>query len=108
MKNLVNLLLIFLFFFSFGMLEVKSTNITGATQNGNVFTVTPSHINSSGTTGFRQYSNFMLDQNHILNLQYQNNMNKFVNIVNNSVTINGILNTQKNGNFLQWKCYFYN
>lgn len=106
MKNLVNLLLIFLFFFSFGMLEVKSTNITGATQNGNVFTVTPSHINSSGTTGFRQYSNFMLDQNHILNLQYQNNMNKFVNIVNNSVTINGILNTQKNGNFYNGNVIF--
>lgn len=106
MKNLVNLLLIFLFFFSFGELEVKSTNITGATQNGNVFTVTPSHINSSGTTGFRQYSNFMLDQNHILNLQYQNNMNKFVNIVNNSVTINGILNTVKNGNFYNGNVIF--
>lgn len=106
MKNLVNLLLIFLFFFSFGMLEVKSTNITGATQNGNVFTVAPSHINSSGTTGFRQYSNFTLDQNHILNLQYQNNMNKFVNIVNNSVTINGILNTQKNGNFYNGNVIF--
>ena len=106
MKNLVNLLLIFLFFFSFGELEVKSTNITGATQNGNVFTVTPSHINSSGTTGFRQYSNFMLDQKHILNLQYQNNMNKFVNIVNNSVTINGILNTVKNGNFYNGNVIF--
>ena len=106
MKNLVNLLLIFLFFFSFGELEVKSTNITGATQNGNVFTVAPSHLNSSGTTGFRQYSNFMLDQNHILNLQYQNNMNKFVNIVNNSVTINGILNTVKNGNFYNGNVIF--
>ena len=106
MKNLVNLLLIFLFFFSFGELEVKSTNITGATQNGNVFTVAPSHLNSSGTTGFRQYSNFMLDQNHILNLQYQNNMNKFVNIVNNSVTINGVLNTVKNGNFYNGNVIF--
>ena len=106
MKNLVNLLLIFLFFFSFGELEVKSTNITGATQNGNVFTVAPSHLNSSGTTGFRQYSNFTLDQNHILNLQYQNNMNKFVNIVNNSVTINGILNTVKNGNFYNGNVIF--
>ena len=107
MKNLVSLLLIFLFFFfSFGVLEAKSTNITGAVQNGNVFTVTPSHKNASGTTGFRQYSNFTLDQNHILNLQFQNNMNRFVNIVNNSVTINGILNTVKDGNFYNGNVVF--
>lgn len=106
MKNLVSLLLMFLFFFFFGVLEAKSTNITGAVQNGNVFTVTPSHKNASGTTGFRQYSNFTLDQNHILNLQFQNNMNRFVNIVNNSVTINGILNTVKDGNFYNGNVVF--
>lgn len=105
MKNIVNLILIYLLFLH-SPLVACGTTISGATQNGNVFNVTPSHFSSSGTTGFRQYSNFTLDENHIVNLEFQNNMNKFVNIVNNPVTINGILNTVKNGNFYNGNAIF--
>lgn len=105
MKNIVNLILIYLLFLH-SPLVACGTTISGATQNGNVFNVTPSHFSSSGTTGFRQYSNFTLDENHIVNLEFQNNMNKFVNIVNNPVTINGVLNTVKNGNFYNGNAIF--
>ncbi|OLA94650.1 MAG: hypothetical protein BHW64_02935 [Candidatus Melainabacteria bacterium LEY3_CP_29_8] len=79
MKSIVKLILIYLLFLH-SPLVACGTTISGATQNGNVFNVTPSHFSSSGTTGFRQYSNFTLDKNHIVNLEFQNNMNKFVNI----------------------------
>ena len=105
MKNLVNFILIYLLFLYYPLIACGTT-ISGAIQNGNVFNVTPSHFSSNGTTGFRQYSNFSVDQNHIVNLEFQNNMNKFVNIVNNEVTINGILNTVKNGNFYNGNVIF--
>lgn len=85
----------------------KATDITGAVQNGNVYTIAPEKYNNSNTTGFKQYSNFSLSENDIANLQFKNGMTKFVNIVNSNVSINGILNSiNQDGQFHNGKVIF--
>ena len=85
----------------------KATDITGAVQNGNVYTISPDRYNNSNTIGFRQYSNFSLSENDIANLQFKNGMTKFVNIVNSNVSINGVLNSiNQSGQFHNGKVIF--
>ncbi len=85
----------------------KATDITGAIQNGNVYTISPEKYNNSNTIGFRQYGKFSLSENDIANLQFKNGMTKFVNIVNSNVNINGILNSiNQSGQFYNGKVIF--
>ena len=67
-----------------------ASNITGITGNNGVYNINPSQ--TSGTTGYRQYTNFTLDNGHTANLIF-NGINRFINAVDNKVTINGILNS---------------
>ena len=69
---------------------VFASNITGVTGNNGVYNIDPVH--KSGNTGFRHYNDFTLDAGHTANLIF-NGINKFVNAVDNQVTINGILNS---------------
>ena len=67
-----------------------ASNITGVTGNNGVYNINPSK--TSGSTGFRHYTDFTLDNGHTANLIFEG-INRFVNAVDNQVTINGILNS---------------
>ena len=60
----------------------------------------------SGSTQFRQYSNFNLTEGDIANLIYKIGYDKFINLVNNQVNINGILNTMQGNNFFNGHAIF--
>ena len=59
-----------------------ASNITGITGNNGVYNINPSQ--TSGTTGYRQYTNFTLDNGHTANLIF-NGINRFINAVDNKV-----------------------
>ena len=81
-----------------------ASNITGITGNNGVYNIDPAKVN--GSTGFRHYTNFQLDQGHTANLIF-NGINRFINAVDNQVTINGILNTVNgNGAFANGRAIF--
>ena len=60
----------------------------------------------SGSTQFRNYNNFNLTKGDIANLIYKNGYDKFINLVNNQVTINGIVNTMRDNNFYNGHAIF--
>ena len=81
--------------------SVSATDITGVTGNNGIFNIDPSHVN--GDVGYRQYDNFNLSQGDIANLIFKDgntarNLETFINLVQNGVTINGILNTMRDIN----------
>ena len=81
-----------------------ASNITGITGNNGVYNIDPAKVN--GSTGFRHYTDFQLDQGHTANLIF-NGINRFINAVDNQVTINGILNTVNgNGAFANGRAIF--
>ena len=67
------------------------TAITPGT--GNVYNIDPE--GSSGAFAYNRFQQFALDQGHIANLQF-GNASTLANLVNNKVTINGIVNAVKN------------
>lgn len=89
--------------------SASATDITGVSGVNGVFDIDPTHIN--GTTGYRQYDNFNLSQGDIANLIFKDgntarNLETFINLVQNGVTINGILNTMRDGNFYNGHAVF--
>lgn len=76
----------------------------GITPNGNIYDITPGQIH--GNTGFAHFEDFNLSQGDIANLIYTMRYDKFVNLVNNGVNINGILNTMMNNNFYNGHAIF--
>ena len=92
-KTLASFLAVTMLGFQANLMAFAS-NITGVTGNNGVYNIDPVH--KSGNTGFRHYNDFTLDAGHTANLIF-NGINKFVNAVDNGVTINGILNSV-NGN----------
>ena len=88
----------------------QATNITGATNNGNVYSVKPEHY--SGIAGYRRYENFKLDNGHVLNLEFireqagKDNPTTFVNLIDTKAEINGILNTTREGKFYNGHAVF--
>ena len=76
----------------------------GITPNGNIYDITPGQIH--GNTGFAHFEDFNLSQGDIANLIYTMGYDKFVNLVNNGVNINGILNTMMNNNFYNGHAIF--
>ena len=83
-----------------GCNDVFATNISGITQNQGTgaYDIRPEAHN--GSTGFRKFENFSLDNGDIANFifQYltkdgeQGSIDKFVNLVDGKVNINGIVN----------------
>ena len=71
-------------------LSVMASEISGVSANGNIFNIDPTHV--SGDMGFRHYEKFNLDQGDIANLNYTD-ISSFVNLVDNQISINGIVNT---------------
>ena len=83
------------------------TNITGVQGNNGVYDIDATKI--SGQTGFRQYENFTLDNGDVANLQFQNaqgSYQRFVNMVDNQVNINGLVNTVKGDAFYNGHAIF--
>lgn len=62
---------------------------------GNVSTVTTSTV--SGTSGFNSFSSFQVGQGTVANLVLPNGTTTLVNIVSSQVSINGVVNSIKNG-----------
>ena len=88
-------------------LNVMASTITGVTGNNGVYDINPSAVN--GTTGFRKYKDFNLSEGDIANLIYKygsRNIEKFVNLVDNQININGIVNTMRDGNFYNGQAVF--
>ncbi|MBR1648384.1 MAG: leukotoxin LktA family filamentous adhesin, partial [Alphaproteobacteria bacterium] len=83
----------------------QASDITGITPtNGNTYNIEALKV--SGSTGFREYNNFTLDDGDIANLIYKIGYDKFVNLVNNQVNINGIVNTMRDNNFFNGHAIF--
>lgn len=92
--------------FSYALADV--TNITGVANSvasgGNTYNISPDTI--SGSTGFKKYDNFSLGQGDIANLIYSSGYDKFVNLVQNQISINGIINSMLNNNFYNGHAIF--
>ena len=67
------------------------SNITGVTPQSGVYNITPESISSE--TGIRSYTDFTLAQGDTANLIFSPEYNKFLNFVDNQVSIWGTLNT---------------
>ncbi|MBR1840727.1 MAG: leukotoxin LktA family filamentous adhesin, partial [Alphaproteobacteria bacterium] len=83
---------------------VFATNITGVAGNNGVYNIDAAKV--SGSTGFRQYTDFTLDNGDVANLKFDQGYNKFVNMVDNQVNINGIVNTVKGEAFYNGHAIF--
>lgn len=89
--------------------SVIATEITGIRGQNGVYNIYPEAIMKDGRTGYRQYSNFSVDKGDIANLNYKNgknNINTFVNLVDNKININGIVNSVRDGNYYNGKAVF--
>ena len=83
--------------------DITGVNPTAAAGGGNIYNIDAAKV--SGSTGFRNYDKFNLDQGDIANLKF-NNYTKFVNLVNNQIIINGIVNSMKGNNFYNGHAIF--
>ena len=84
-----------------------ATNITGVSGNNGVYNIEAAKI--SGDTGFRQYTDFTLDNGDVANLQFRKggqDYGKFVNMVDNQININGIVNSVRGDAFYNGHAIF--
>lgn len=70
---------------------VFATDITNVTGNNGQYNINPEVV--KGGMGFRHYKDFELSKGDIANLIYGSKYNKFVNLVDTRININGIVNT---------------
>lgn len=102
-KRGMSVLLVALLFAASASVTTAS-DITGVTGSGGVFNINPAKTVSG--IGFREYANFKLDKNNTANLKFDG-INKFVNMVDNQININGIVKTvDKNGAFTNGHAVF--
>ena len=85
-----------------------ATDIHGIRPDGNgVYNIDPSGWN--GNVGYRWYKNFNLSEGDIANLIFkygEHNVSKFVNLVDNTININGLVNTMRDGKFYNGNAIF--
>lgn len=84
-----------------------ASNISGIAGNNGVFNINPEI--ATGDTGFRHYENFYLSQGDIANLIFKygtRGLDKFVNLVDNTINIQGIVNTMRDNNFYNGHAIF--
>lgn len=87
--------------------SVAASDISNINGSNGIFNIDPSGIN--GDIGFRHYENFNLSQGDIANLIFKygaENVSKFVNFVDNTININGLINTMRDGNFYNGHAIF--
>lgn len=88
-------------------LSVSATDITGVTGNNGIYNINPETI--KGDMGFRQYENFNLSKGDIANLIFKygaENVEKFINLVDNTININGIVNSMRDNQFYNGHAIF--
>lgn len=85
----------------------QATVIDGVNGSGGIWNINPEHVN--GDIGYRLYDQFNLSQGDIANLIYKygtRDIETFINLVNSGVTIDGVLNTMRDGNFYNGHAVF--
>ena len=102
-KSLTTLLCILYITYSCPVPLIAST-ISGVTPQGNTYNIEAEKV--SGSTGFRQYDTFDLTDGDIANLVYKDGYDKFLNMVDSQISINGIINTVRDGNFYNGRAIF--
>lgn len=102
-KSLTSLLCILYITYSCPVPLMAST-ISGVTPQGNTYNIEAEKV--SGSTGFRQYDTFDLTDGDIANLVYKDGYDKFLNMVDSQISINGIINTVRDGNFYNGRAIF--
>ena len=109
-KRLLSIVLASLFIGHQSLLcQALATNITNVQGNNGVYNINPTSILKNTDIGLRKYENFDLSKGDIANLIYKygnKDVNTFLNLVDNTVKINGIVNTVRNGNFYNGKAVF--
>ena len=96
-RSHVSTMLVALVFTAFSCSCVHASNISGFTQTSGTFNIAPETIN--GATGLRSYTDFTLTNGDVANLQFDNGVETFVNMVTNRINIDGMVNSVRNSNF---------
>lgn len=89
--------------------QALATNITNVQGNNGVYNISPTSVLKNTDIGLRKYENFDLSKGDIANLIYKygnKDVNTFLNLVDNTVKINGIINTVRDGNFYNGRAVF--
>ncbi len=84
-----------------------ATDITGVSGINGVYNIDPE--THKGSIGFRHYDNFYLSDGDVANLIMKlgsRNLGTFINLVDNKVNIQGLLNTVRNGQFVDGHAVF--
>lgn len=92
-------------FFLFGNQQSYSTTITGDSNFNTViskdydgnYNIVGGIINNSSGTGFHHFTQFELSQGDVANMIFNTLANKYVNLVDGQIRIDGIFNALKNG-----------
>lgn len=87
--------------------HINGDSVINGVNGGKIYNINPSAIN--GSIGFRHYKNFNLSEGDIANLIFKygrENVEKFVNFVDNTININGLLNTMRDNNFYNGHAIF--
>ena len=90
--------------------SVSASEITGVNGNNGVYNINPSAvITNHKDIGYRKYKDFNLDKGDIANLIFKygnNDINSFVNLVDNQININGLVNSMRDGKFYNGNAIF--
>lgn len=89
------------------MTSALASDISGVTGNNGVYNINPTDV--IGGMGFRKYENFTLSKGDIANLIFKygkDNVSQFVNLVDNTININGLVNTVRDGKFYNGHAVF--
>ena len=86
-----------------------ATNITNVTGNNGVYNIDPTAIIKGTDIGLRKYQDFNLSQGDIANLIFKygaKDVNTFLNLVDNTIRIDGVVNSMRDGNFYNGRAIF--
>ena len=89
------------------LMGALATDISGVTGNNGIYNINPETI--KGETGFRQYENFNLSKGDIANLIFKygaDNIEHFINLVDNKINIEGIVNSMRDNQFYNGHAIF--
>ncbi len=106
-KMLIAALTVGFLFQQSAVMNAQATDITGIEGNNGIYNIDPEGI--KGDIGFRHYGNFVLSEGDIANLIFKygkENVEKFVNLVDHTININGIVNSMRDGNFYDGHAIF--
>ena len=91
------------------LLSVAGSEITGVNGNNGIYDIHPGAVIPGTDIGYKKYENFNLSKGDIANLIYKygaDNIETFINLVDNKININGIVNSMRDGNFYNGKAIF--